>query len=291
MQLAAHIIAYDVNRYINPMLRNVAPWVDKIYIAYSRRPWGYIPASREQRENPTKLSDINLEGLDCPVEIIHGDWMKDEDTRNACLEKARSEGFDWLITQDADEFYPESCWEQLRLALEEDRDSDCIITTWYTFWKSSDYVLFFRDGSIKGTNAGFALRCNSDVRFKVSRTCSSEKVKIIDAPCYHYGYVKSDQEMYDKVTQWSHAHQFDGERWFNIKWKNWDLFTRNIGMSDPLSWKQAIRFPLHQPNFAAHFRMPVNSVVMTKEDRIRESLYDFRANTHDVLKRVKRLAI
>ncbi len=208
MKVAAHVIAYDVNRFINPMLRNVAPWVDKIYVAYPPRPFDYIPSSREQRRNQTKISDINLLGLPCPVEIVEGDWPKEEQTRNACLDRAKAEGFDWLITQDADEFYPESSWKQLRQALANGSDADCFRTTWYQFWKSSDYVLVLRDGSIKTANIGFALRCKPSLRFERRRVTNAATMPILDCPCYHYGYALTDQEMLNKVTQWSHANDF-----------------------------------------------------------------------------------
>jgi len=97
MQIAVHVLAYDVNRYINAMLRNVAPHVDKIYIAYPQRPWNYIPSSRETRVNPTRLEDINLGDFHNKVEIIQGDWATDEETRNACFDRVKAEGFDWLI--------------------------------------------------------------------------------------------------------------------------------------------------------------------------------------------------
>ena len=39
------------------------------------------------------------------IELIEGDWETDEDERNTCLRKAKNDGFDFLIIQDADEFF------------------------------------------------------------------------------------------------------------------------------------------------------------------------------------------
>jgi hypothetical protein len=291
MQTALHVIAYDVNRYINEMLRNIPSWVDKVYLAYPQRPWNYIPTSRETRVNPTKLTDIDLTGLDFPVDILEGDWQKDEDTRNACLSRAKAEGFDWLITQDADEFYSPDTWMQLKRELEKGANRDCFKTTWYTFWKSSEFVIVEHGGSIKGTNAGFALRCKGDLKFAQSRSPNTSDIRVLDCPCYHYGYVKSDQEMFEKVTQWGHAHQFNGARWFNIKWKNWNLRTQNLGPVVPRSWQRAIRFPLHQPDFAFNFVLPIEEHTMSGNDVLSDLLYDTAGNSIAKMKALKRLII
>ena len=38
MKIAAHVLAYNVNRFLKPVLENLEPHVDKIYIAHSERP-------------------------------------------------------------------------------------------------------------------------------------------------------------------------------------------------------------------------------------------------------------
>lgn len=44
--------------------------------------------------------------MSCEIEVICSDFETEEDTRNDCLDRAIAEGFDWLVIQDADEFYP-----------------------------------------------------------------------------------------------------------------------------------------------------------------------------------------
>lgn len=291
MQIAVHVLAYDVNRYINAMLRNVAPHVDKIYIAYPKRPWNYIPASRETRSNPTKLEDINLGDFKHKVEIIPGDWEKDEDSRNACFDRAKAEGFDWFLIQDADEFYTEESWRLIRDQLAKPTDCELFKTPWFNFWKSSEFVITDAYGSIKNVNAGFALRCKSDLYFDHSRTSNAQKVQVLDCPCYHYGWVKSDQEMFEKVTQWTHAHQFNGPRWFEVKWLNWNYATVNLSPRS-MMWRRAIRFPLHQPEFAFQFSCPVDpEKQLTIKQCLSESIYNFRFETFHALRRIKRVII
>ena len=288
MKIAVHVLAYDVNRYINTMLRNVEPQVDKIYIAYPKRPWNYIPSSRETRTNPTRLEDINLNGFAHKVEIIQGDWATDEETRNACFDRAKAEGFDWLIIQDADEFYTEESWGQIRKQLHHNSDCELFKTTWFNFWKSSEFIIVDPRGSIKDVNAGAAIRCKEPLRFIRSRTSNANNIRVLDCPCYHYGWVKPDDEMLAKVTQWGHAHQFDGVRWFDVKWLNWNYETINLGPFGPV-WRRAIRFPLHQPEFAFQFAYPVDPEKrLSIKNRLKESIYNARFGTHEVLRSIKR---
>jgi hypothetical protein len=289
MQLAVHVLAYDVNAYINPMLRNVAPHVEKIYLAYPKRPWNYIPSSRETRTNPTELEDINFGDFKHKVEVIQGDWEKEEDTRNSCFDRAKAEGFDWLIIQDADEFYTEESWAQIRGQLKNNSDCELYKTPWFNFWKSSEFVIADPGGSIKDVNAGFAVRCKESLKFARSRTTNARQIKILDCPCYHYGWVKSDEEMWQKVTQWGHAHQFNGPRWYEVKWLNWTYNTVNLS---PIwnTWCRAIRFPLHQPDFAHEYTYAVDPQKQLRlQGWLRDSLYDLRFETRHALSRVKRM--
>ena len=91
MKLAAHVLAYNVGRFINPMLANLSPHVDRIYLAYPERPFQYIPESRKTKKNPTSMDDIDLSPYGDQVKIVRGDWEWEEEVRNECLALAKSE--------------------------------------------------------------------------------------------------------------------------------------------------------------------------------------------------------
>ncbi len=50
MKIAAHVLAYNVTRFLKPVLENIEPHVDKIYIAHAELPFGYIkiPANKQK---------------------------------------------------------------------------------------------------------------------------------------------------------------------------------------------------------------------------------------------------
>jgi hypothetical protein len=132
--------------------------------------------------------------------------------------------------QDADEFYSTSSWHLILQALANaDSSTNLIKTTWYNFWKHPSIVVVNRYGSIKTNNAGFALRITPDSFFVDKRhTCfSGGKVSLLlDAPCYHYGYVLNDEEMALKLSSWGHVSDFYVSEWYSIKWKKWNFQTK-----------------------------------------------------------------
>jgi hypothetical protein len=253
MQISSHVLAYDVSSTLRAVLENIAPHVDKIFIAYPSRPWNYISESRLYKTNPTTLAEVQEAANGFKVEIIQGDWEAEEDSRNACFNKAKEESFDWFLTQDADEFYTESSWDMIRKTLLHSIHEEYFVTTWYNFWKSAQFVAVNEYGDIKDTNAGFALRCKDNLFFESARKPNSDKRFVMDCPCYHYGYVRSDAEIKEKIVTWKHATEFNALRWYQNKWLNWSKDTQNLHPLRPWVWKRAIRFPLEQPPFAIQF--------------------------------------
>jgi hypothetical protein len=290
MKIAVHILAYNVSGFIASVLANVEPYVDRIYIAHSERPFGYTPDSRLNHRNPTSVSYLRSLSLSSKVLILEGDWLAEDMMRNSCLAKAREEGMDWLITQDADEFYTEAGWASILRALRMSVGCDQLVTTWYNFWKSSDYVLVHKNGSIKDTNAGFALRCGSNAVFVNRRITNAVSSRIIDVPCYHYGYVMTDAQMREKLSTWSHSHEVNRERWYADKWLGWSENSKNLHPVAPWIWRRAIRFPLEQPVFAHEFSLPISmSPFRSRFRRIGEKFHDAHVDFRQTLVSIRDL--
>lgn len=289
MKLAAHVLAYNVDRFLRPMLENVGPWVDRIYVAYPRRPFAYIENSREGKSNPTRLEGLLPPEYVDKIRVVEGDWPFEEDTRNACLDLAGAEGFDWLITQDADEFYSESSWENLRRILAASPNADAFVTTWYTFWKSSHYVIENHDGSIKDHNVAFATRCRPGVRFQKRRVMNVERATIIDEPCFHYGYVMSDEEMQEKLLTWSHAREVNVAYWYRYKWTGWSPTSRNLNPTNPTRWRRAVRFPGPQPGFSHQFALVHPPAPQSLKFALEELLGNIRAESVSSIREVRRI--
>jgi hypothetical protein len=288
MKIAVHILAYNVNRFLKSVLLNVEPHVDKIYIAYPEKPFSYNTESYLTKTNPTKIEDF-IKIFTNKVEVVKGEWDNEEDMRNSCFEKAKNEGFDWFLIQDADEFYTENSWKQIKKILFEDNQHDLLVTTWFNFWKSSHYVLVHPNGDIKYTNAGFAIKCKPNLKFISKRLTNAESRKVIDYPCFHYGYVMSDIEMYEKLKTWSHSKETNIEVWYKYKWLNWNSSTVNLHPVIPSVWEKAIRFPFEQPEFAAEFALDfIENNKIGFNDLMGDIIFNFKESWQIFVRNIKK---
>jgi len=282
-KIAAHVLAFNVSKFIGPVLRNMAPHVDTIYVARSRLPFGYNKNARGQFENETTIEQIFAGDSDVvqKIQLIAGDWAHEEDARNECLKRATLDGHDWLITQDADEFYPDESWDVIHWALKNVGGAH-LRTTWYNFWKSSHYVLLGPTGEIKQFNASFAMRCDAGIHFVNKRKTNAPSTRVLDAPCFHYCYALSDEELVSKLITWGHTNEVDFRNWFRFKWKNWNQYTSNLHPIRPKAWKCAIRFPFSQPHFAEEFYADIdNERVIPIKEYFYDKLYNLKLGLYE----------
>jgi len=288
MQIAVQILAYNVNLFLKEVIENSSPHVDKIFIAHPKRPWAYNLKSRNEDKNPTSLEFVKECSKGHNVEIIQGDWMYDEDTRNACFNLAKSQGFDWFITQDADEFYDDKSWDIIIKELKKSKNEKFFISNWYNFWKSSQYVIMYDNGSIKGTSSNFALRCLKEIKFFSKRKPNLTKPKLITADCYHYSMIFNDLEMENKIKSWSHTNEFNNEIWYKTKWLNWNEDTLYLNPTNPRGWKKAIKFPYKQPYFAEKFALNIKFKDLNFKEKINDFIYDIKCWPGYSIKQMKK---
>jgi len=288
MQIATHVLAYNVNSSLKEVLKNISPHVDKIFIAYPKIPFSYNQHERNNSENPTSLNFI----LECSkghnVEIVHGDWEYEEDTRNECFELAKSQGFDWFMIQDSDEFYDDEGWDLILKTLKKSKDQTFFNTTWYNFWKSSDYVVLCENNDIKSQNGSIAIRCNKNIKFSNKRLPNIKKSQVIDARCYHYGYVMTDLQIETKIKTWSHTNDFDNEAWYSNKWLNWNKNTLNLHPTTPKAWKKAIKFPHTQPDFAKQFKYNIKFKTLNFKEKTNNFIYDIKTLPRYFTRKIKK---
>ena len=264
MRVALQVLAFNVDRSLHLMVENAKPHVDKIFIAYPELSWEYGSSKRSM--NPTSYEQVAMLA-DENIEIIRGLWQHDEDTRNSLLRAARAQQFDWIVIQDADEFYTDQSWDVLKsyLVSASAQSKSVINVPLYTFWKTPSYIIEEPNDGIKAGEACFAINCrHKEVHFKWSRTTNAKSIQYIDEPCYHYSYVLSDREVKDKISTWAHSNDiFFRSLWYQIKWKRWHQSSQFLHPGSPWLWRRAIKFPLAQPPFA---RALLENISAQKQD-------------------------
>lgn len=243
MKVGLLVIAFNVDQWLYEMLQNASSHVDIAYIAYPSRPWKYSEEARSSEVNPTVLSEDRLADTSIDYRIVRGDWDYDEDTRNAIREIATNESCDWLVVQDADEFYDDQGWETLKALMRMHLGEEVAITTkWLNFWKNTNYVVVNRDGTLTSANECAALSLSGSSSFTYSRTVSCRLISS-DVVCFHLGYVMNDAQAKLKVRTWAHTADVDVRSWYNLKWKRWNLRSKYLHPGNPPVWHRAIRKP------------------------------------------------
>jgi acetyltransferase-like isoleucine patch superfamily enzyme len=242
IRFAAHVIVFNCDRTILKMLKNCGPFVEKIYVAYSPVAWTYNPEAREQIPNSTPLSILEKSGFSHKIEVIRGEWCTDEETRNACLLRAKEDGFDFLIIQDPDEFYFHADYARNIQEIIDHPHYEQYTTPWICFWKTLDYVLLGKDGSTITGFPQFAVNLKKDVHFVQSRITSAVSERLLPGVCFHLSYVLSDKELHSKISTWAHTRDFNTGEWFRTKWLEWNPLTRDLHPINPETWAIAASF-------------------------------------------------
>lgn len=239
--IAAHVLLYDVQKWILPMLENCGPHVDRIYAAYSKKPWTYNPEAYKLYDNTFDISLLQQSPYYDKIELVEDYWETEEDTRNTCLKKARQDGMDFFIIQDADEFYMEEDYKKLIQGMEANPEHDHYWSPWYSFWRSWDYILTSPSGSLIAGSPQVGINCHRGSTFAKRRQISGGHTDL-DALCYHGSMVLTDEEVYRKINTWGHAHEFDRDKWYQEKWLTWTEEVEDLHPLHPPTWKRAIPF-------------------------------------------------
>lgn len=254
MRFATLILFYDCDQFILRAIENCAPHVEKIYVTYSPLPWGYNSKAREKFRNPSDPSIVQQSKFLDKVELIEGDWFTEEEQRNEVLDKAKAEGFDYLIIQDADEFFHAEDYSGNLRQIEANPDYSFYRTPWYQFWKTTEWILrckisycYKQDVPIvklKNTlisfSMAFAINLKTNTSFERCRRPNNiDDYLILDGPAYHLSYVLSDGQVERKIQTYGHSQQIRHKRWLRNKWYGWQPQTKRLHPLAPHQWLHA----------------------------------------------------
>lgn len=237
MIFATYVMTFDQDKWIMRNLENSYPHVDRIYVMYSKLPWGYKPDAREKYPNNFDINIIKSSSYIDKITIIEGDWMSDTEQRNVCLEYAKKDKVDFLMVHDADEFYFHDDFEKLVNFVKANTHIDVFEINLYAFWKSFKYILIDpQKGKIGGTNHTIVNTHTVSKYDYIRNVNSGNHIVVPDIIQYHGSYVLTNEELYKKIKTWSHSNDFDGDKWYNEVWLPWTLKSKNLHPIWPWCW-------------------------------------------------------
>jgi len=256
-KIATHVVLFGQDKWIMRNIENAYPHVEKIYVAYSDKPWAYNPNARSQYTNSFDLNVLRNSKYTDKIHIIEGVWDTEEQQRNACAEQAQKDGMEFMLIHDADEFYHHTDFGNLLKYIQQNQNYDYYKVAWYCFWKNFNYVLLGSDRDKIVGYPEFAINLKRGVRFSSKRKPVQTIFKIIPPEfgiCYHGSYVLTNDELLQKINTWGHTNDFNKERWYTDKWLKWKEGDRDLHLVTPSAWSEAVWFDGNLPEVIADMR-------------------------------------
>jgi hypothetical protein len=141
---------------------------------------------------------------------------------------------DYVLMLDSDELLLDDDLHTLK-ELCENRAPAVISVRLHTYWKTTEYVI---DPPEVGT---IKVVLRRDVRMVGVREVEAP-VHDTDIYCHHLSYVRSDEEVREKIRLSGHAHEIH-PHWFERVWKGWDNnpALENLHPVHPSAYRRAVR--------------------------------------------------
>ena len=211
--------------FINKAIDNCGPYVDTIYVWYSKYP---IYNREKWITNPTPRENLDRNLWEHKIQIVDWDWLNETVQRNDILEYALKDWCTHLIVQDADEFYLDRDYEALVKYIREHPEYD-----WYT----CSMLNFRKRYRVKDVDYGdqvdICMNIEKGVRFNNARLNTAKHKISLLMSFYHLWYCLNDEEMLVKIrTRWHH-NEFDVIRWYNTTRLPFTLESTNLHPVSP----------------------------------------------------------
>jgi len=251
LRFGALVLAYKQEDYLAYCLRALAPHVERVVVLFTDRPWvAYNSHARTAFTTPDRSREI-LEGLRAELPnlyVTRGIWGSEEAMRNEGLRALGVAGMDVCMIVDADEMYPDGSLDALKAAIvRHNTPGTAYYVRYQACFRRFDYVVetCYRRPNGDGVSvhrAPAAVHIAPDTVFYRHRNPSGPVVELPESLFFwHFGYVLSDERMWEKIHTFGHAHEVL-PRWFEEKWLRWTPGTRDLFFKDPPSrWPCTIK--------------------------------------------------
>ena len=208
-------IAYREGRLIYPFLNHIPTWVDETLVLVSEKPW----FGKELPDDGTIVK-----ARKCGATVIEYPWESEEAQRNAGQEYFT--GYDWVIVLDPDEFLDNNNWDNLKALIDSAPQNDAFVVDHQrVYWKDGWHATPDRDYQQ-------LILVRPGVRFIDKRVVGSSYA-VAPVVIHHFSWSKTDDEVWNKISHYAHANDFDIEHWYEEVWKPWKPGDTDVHPTSP----------------------------------------------------------
>lgn len=199
MKLAIETICLKEERLIPKFIQHYQDKVDEIIVLSSTKPW------QGEITEPDLTANI---AQSLGATVIAYPWENETEQRNAGVDYAMD--YDWLIVVDPDEIIENKDWVRMYECLETAEAPAYVTAHQRVFWKDKEVFPHTDYQQL------IALK-PKEVRFIDKRVVNSTYGELpIDL--LHFSWSRTNEEVWNKITHYSHADEFDDEKWFREVW-------------------------------------------------------------------------
>jgi hypothetical protein len=216
-------VAYREKRFMRKFLRHVPSWIDNKIVLLSDKPW-----------NGNDVPDDGTFFEANSGSPVLSTWETEHDQRNSGL--AFLEEYDWVIVLDPDEFLSNEDWNKLKDFLDT-TDADAVVAEGqYTYWK---------DGWVADPPKDYQMliAVRPHVKFVDKRVVNTSYTT---APVWvhHFSWARTDAEVWNKISHYAHAEDFDIKKWYEEVWLKWQPGMKDVHPTTPSTLHDFIRAEL-----------------------------------------------
>lgn len=191
------IVAFREERLIKQCINQFNEIADKVVVAVSTKPW----RGSLKPDNTYKLAKSTF------AKVKKGRWKTEADQRNWCMEKLSK--MDYVLICDTDMFFERKELKKIKRMKLTERQYGCRMVTYWKNYYTSIYPRF--------PHNSFLIK--SDCKFEQDNRIENytHLPKLLPINCFHLSWVKTDKEVLEKITSYSHSHEIiDG--WYENIW-------------------------------------------------------------------------
>ena len=217
-KMGAVYCVYDSSAFLNESVQRIYPLMDRIVFMLNTKPWYGDSVSNEPLNTYMRIS--SMPDPDEKFAILIGPWQDEAFQRNLGLEFLRNRKIDWCLIVDDDELFDRSELGLVKGMLETAVHAAYLMYH-QIYWKNRETViegLFGSFPTIARTNG--TVNFNKDRMILVNSPHTWFSISANNIVCHHMSYVHSDEEMYRKIKNFSHANDIIPD-WYTKKWLNW----------------------------------------------------------------------
>lgn len=223
MKIGAVVICANEWRFMPAVVGQLTKFVD--HIAVVRNSYSFAGSPVQLTPTPQMFAAITFKGR----------WFSEAETRNAGLDLL--DDCDYVITLDSDEILLDEDLKHLRQLCERDT-YPAIGSPFVNYWKTPEWRLVEPAPGLVGCVA-----VRRGTRYtKLRRVEDGQMVFAKNCLVHHLSYVRTDDEMREKLRNFAHADEINPD-WFQKVWLKWTPEMKNLHPILSTLYQRAIHAP------------------------------------------------